>query len=168
MQPHHYLLALAVFWLFTLVSLPFLLATARRRAYSAGLETGLAKRQSIYEAEVQALEDELDGGAVEREAERRKYLTINAKLQATIAELEARGMFSNGLAVTHADHHLLRNSAETLALAFKTWSSMPGTEPWRGRATAQAHGLNSLATRIGAELRFLPATPLTDKKGEAA
>ncbi|MNJ75006.1 hypothetical protein D3C77_720320 [compost metagenome] len=82
----------------------------------------------------------------------------------TIAELEARVMSYTGLAVTHIDHKLLRNAAESLALAFKTWSSMPGTEPWRGRATSQAHGLNALAVRIGAELR----TALTAEKIESA
>lgn len=168
MQPQHYLLALAAMWLLTLAFLPLLFATARRHAHTAGLEEGLAKRHTMYELEINTLEGELAELAVEREAEQRKHLIATARLQATIVELDARATSDTSIVITHTDHQLLGNAADTLALAFKTWSLMPGTEPWRDRATAQTRGLSALAARTGAELRRATIAPSTNNTGAAA
>ncbi len=168
MQAHHYTLAIAALWLVTLALLPYLFRRATARAKAAGQAAAVLERDLYYTQRIEALNADLHRLNEERKEEQSKFIHSMSRRQALIEELEARVLSSTGLVVTHADHHLLRNSAETLALAFKTWSSMPGTEPWRGRATAQAHGLNSLATRISAELRLLPASPLADKTEEAA
>lgn len=168
MQQPHYILALGTLWIFTLAFLPFLFATARRRAFAHGLETGRNTRNTELKRYVKALETDLAYKAAELDAAKKSFTQAMNARRDTIAELEARVMSYTGLAVTHTDHQLLRNAAESLALAFKTWSSMPGTEPWRGRATAQAHGLNALAFRIGAELRMAPAAAKIESVGDAA
>lgn len=168
MQTQQIILALAISWLITLVILPFLFATARRRAFAHGLETGKVTRNTELNRYVKALETDLAYKAAELDAAKKNFTqAMNARLD-TIAELEARVMSYTGLAVTQADHQMLRNASETLALAFKTWTSMPGTDPWRCRATTQAVGLNALATRIGAELRMAPAAASIESAGEEA
>lgn len=164
----HYILALATLWLFTLAILPFLFSVARRRAFENGLTAGKTSGQAVNNHHIKTLEKALADKVTELEDAKKNFTQAMNARRDVIAELEERVMSYTGLAVTAADHRLLINAAETLALAFKTWSSMPGTEPWRGRATSQAHGLNALATRIGAELRMAPAASSAGSTGKAA
>lgn len=168
MQAHHYTLAFAALWLTTLALLPFLFSRATARAKAVGHAAAVQERDLHYSQQIEVLNSDLANLAKERKEEQSRFIRTMARRQKAIEELEDRVMSYTGLAVTHADHQLLRSAAESLALAFKTWSSMPGTEPCRGRATAQAHGLNALATRIGAELRMSPTSTPTESTGEAA
>jgi len=168
MQAHHYTLAFAALWLAPLTLLPYLFSRATASAKVDGHTAGVQERDAYYAQRIEALNADLHRQGKERQEEQSKFIRSMSQRQKVIDELEARAMSYTGLAVTHADHQLLRNAAESLALAFKTWSSMPGTEPWRGRATAQVHGLNALAGRIGTELGTAPAAPSTESAGEAA
>lgn len=60
MQPHQYALAAGIALLFTLATLPFLFALARRRAFSRGKAIGLEIRDITHAQQVRTLNDELD------------------------------------------------------------------------------------------------------------
>lgn len=164
----HYILALATLWLSTLAILPFLFSVARRRAFENGLTAGKTSGQAVNNHHIKTLEKALADKVTELEDAKKNFTQAMNARRDVIAELEERVMSYTGLAVTAADHRLLINAAETLALAFKAWSSIPGTEPWRGRATAQAHGLNALAARVSAELRVAPTATSTESAGVVA
>lgn len=168
MQAHHYTLALAVLWLATLALLPLLFSRATARSKADGHAAGTRERDLHYAQRIEALNTDLVRLGQQRIEEQTRFNRSMIQRQKTINELEERVMSYTGMAVTHADLQLVRNASESLALAFKTWSSLPGTEPWRTRATTQAVGLNALATRIGGELRMAPTTRPNESAGEAA
>lgn len=161
MQAHHYTLAFAALWLATLALLPLLLSRATARAKADGHAAGTRERDLHYADRIEALNADLLRLGQQRVDEQTRFNRSMIQRQKTINELEERVMSHTGLAVTVTDLQHVRSASETLALAFKTWSSLPGTEPWRSRATTQAAGLNALATRIGSELRMAPAIAST-------
>lgn len=165
MQPHHYAIGAGILWLATLTVLPYLFATARRRAFDNGVETGKAIQDHIIKLQLrearQALQDtraklQLTQQTCTQQLDARQA-GINA-LKATITELEARIMSYTGMPVTRPDYDLLISSAETLRLAEKTWKAAPGTEPWRNRATQQMQDIQALAMRVHSQLRSTPAS----------
>lgn len=153
----NYILALATLWIFTLAILPFLFSVARRRAFENGLTAGKVSGQAVNNHHIKTLEKALADKVTEFEDAKKNFTQAMNARRDVIAELEERVMSYTGLAVTTADHRLLVNTSETLALAFKTWAPLGGTEPWRERATTQANELNALALRISSELRAVPA-----------
>ncbi|ATR82972.1 hypothetical protein CS390_10635 [Pseudomonas sp. HLS-6] len=78
MQQQHYILALVALWLFTLAFLPFLFATTRHRASTAGFEDGLAKRHALHALEIEELEGELAKTGAECESLRAKLAELDA------------------------------------------------------------------------------------------
>lgn len=166
MQQQHYILALAVLWLFTLAFLPFLFSTAQRRAHNSGYSAGLIEQQRLTKEYTAALNNDITRLAEEREAEQKKFAQTKAALLATNAELEARILSYTGLAVTKSDYEQLTKAAETLQLAQRTWETAKGTEPWCIRAHNGSLSLQNLARRIHAQLRNTPAS--TTKAGETA
>ncbi|MNJ42729.1 hypothetical protein D3C77_377040 [compost metagenome] len=166
MQQQHYILALAVLWLFTLAFLPFPFRTAQRRAHNSGYSAGLIEQQRLNKGYSVALNNDITRLAEEREAEQKKFAQIKAALQATNAELEARILSYTGLAVSKRDYEQLTKAAETLQMAQRTWEAAKGTEPWCVRAHNGYLSIQSLARRIHAQLRNTPGN--ATEAGEAA
>ncbi|KPM60213.1 hypothetical protein [Pseudomonas monteilii] len=152
MQPHQYALAAGIALLFTLATLPFLFALARRRAFSRGKAIGLEIRDITHAQQVRTLNDELDDLEVQREAEQRKHHTTVANLKRTITELEERIMSYTGLAVTRTDYEQILAAAETLRLTERTLTAMKATTQGV-RAGQQASNLDELAKRVHTQLR---------------
>ncbi|RMT30926.1 hypothetical protein ALP50_03591 [Pseudomonas syringae pv. spinaceae] len=87
----------------------------------------------------------------------------------TIRQLEDQLKTASAGSLTKADLQVLSDTATTLGLAYKTWTPIKGTEPWRARAAMQLEQLNSIALRILGEIRSSEQSP--DKPtyaGEAA
>lgn len=158
MQPHHYAIGAGILWLATLTVLPYLFATARRRAFDRGLEAGKTQHKADLTLQIKGLKNELDEARIDVEAGQRKHHLAVAALKRTIGELEERIMSYTGMPVTRTDYDLLISAAETLRLAEKTWKAAPGTEPWRNRATQQMQDIQALAMRIHSQLRSTPAS----------
>ncbi|UVM65305.1 hypothetical protein LOY34_18450 [Pseudomonas sp. B21-009] len=168
MQPQQIILALATLWLFTLVALPFLFSTARRRAKESGFAAGLAQREADHTKQITDLNADIDAIAQERLKEQRAHLLVTSQRLAHIEELEARIMSYSGLAVTKVDYEHLTSAAETLRLARNTWQKLQGTELWCKRAYAECQGLLRLASRIHAELRPSPSPSPAIQQGDVA
>lgn len=164
MQPHQQVLALGILWLATLVVLPFLFATARRRAHALGFLEGQEIKEVADTLHIRQLEQdlamkqvELDNARIQAEADQRKHHLAVAGLKGSIRELEARIMVYTGLAVIRADYELLIGAAETLRLTERTLNAMKATQQ-ASRAGLQAAELDSLAKRVHVQLRETPAT----------
>ncbi|MER2095799.1 MAG: hypothetical protein ABS977_02725 [Pseudomonas qingdaonensis] len=166
MQTHQYVLAAGIAWLFTLIALPFLFATARRRAFDHGHTAALAARDTTYRHRIETLNTSLATAAESHYDELRMHLRTISALRKEVSELEARVMSYTGLAVTRTDYEHLKNAAETLRLARNTWQKLQGTEPWCARAYAECQGLLKLASRVHAELRTSPSSAI--QQGDAA
>ncbi|TRO33892.1 hypothetical protein EQ845_16725 [Pseudomonas putida] len=173
MQPHQYAIGAGIIWLATLTVLPYLFATARRRAFDNGVKTGKVMQDHIIKLQLkeamQALQDtraelQLTQRACTQQLDARQA-DINT-LKTTITELEARIMSYTGMPVTRPDYDLLISTVETLRLTEKTWKAAPGTEPWRNRATQQMQDIQALAMRVHSQLRNTPGS--TAIAGEAA
>lgn len=164
MQPHQYILAASIAWLFTLIALPFLFATARRRAFDHGHAIGLAARNTTHRHQMETLNRSLTNVAESHHDELRTHLRTISALRKEVAELEARIMSYTGIAVTRADYDQLLATANTLRLANRTLTALK-SEPQAARAGHQAEALDDLAKRIHAQLR---ATPASASKAEVA
>lgn len=160
MQPYQYALSTGIVFLFLLAILPYLLATARRRAHEEGKEIGLAERNASHALRLRTLNEELAEFAVQREAVQRKHLKTVANLKLTISELEERIMSYTGMPVTRADYELLKKVGETLQLAHRTMKALKSDQQ-ASLAKAQALSVDSLAKRIHAQLRSTPSTAST-------
>lgn len=160
MQPYQYALSTGIVLLFLLAILPYLLATARRRAHEEGKEIGLAERNATHAQRLRTLNEELAELAVQREAVQRKHLKTVANLNLTISELEERIMSYTGMPVTRADYELLTKVGKTLQLTHRTMKALK-SDLQASQATVQALSVNSLASRIHAQLRATPATAST-------
>lgn len=158
MQQQHYILALAVLWLFTLAFLPFLFRTAHRSARNSGYSAGLIDHERLTKGHIKALNSDIIRLAEEREAEQKKFAQIKTALLAANSELEARISSYTGLAVTKLDHEQLTKAAETLQLAQRTWETAKGTEPWCVRAHNERLSIQALARRIHKQIRTTPAS----------
>lgn len=160
MQPYQYALSTGIVLLFVMAILPYLLATARRRAHEEGKEIGLAERDATHTQRIRKLKEELAELAVQREADQRKHLKTVANLKLTISELEERIMSYTGMPVTRTDFELLTKVGETLQLAHRTMKALKSDQQ-ASLATAQALSVDSLAKRVHAQLRSTPATAST-------
>ncbi|OAI91576.1 hypothetical protein [Pseudomonas putida] len=164
MQAQHFTLAAGIALILGLVVANYLFARTRVRAYEHGRTDGLKERDAMAWKKLQALDLTLAERAVAREQEQRQYLHSKAAMQATIDELEARVRAYTGLAVTPQDHQLLTKAAETLDIAYRTFSAIKGTEAWQSRAGSEAAGLRKLAELMHAEIREKAA--ITPAKSE--
>lgn len=160
MQPYQYALSAGIVLLFVMAILPYLLATARRRAHEEGKEIGLAERDATHIQRIRTLNEELAELAVQREADQRKHLKTVANLKLTISELEERIMSYTGMPVTRTDFELLTKVGETLQLAHRTMKALKSDQQ-ASLAAVQALCVDSLAKRIHAQLRITPATAST-------
>lgn len=160
MQPYQYALSAGIVLLFVMAILPYLLATARRRAHEEGKEIGLAERDATHTQRIRKLKEELAELAVQREADQRKHLKTVANLKLTISELEERIMSYTGMPVTRTDFELLTKVGETLQLAHRTMKALKSDQQ-ASLAAVQALCVDSLAKRIHAQLRSTPATAST-------
>ncbi|WP_024717541.1 hypothetical protein [Pseudomonas putida] len=158
MQPHQQTLALGIVWLATLVVMPFLFATARRRAHALGFMEGQEVKEAAHAHRVRQLERDLADKQAELDTARKAFTAHMEVRREVIAEPEERIMPYTGLPVTRADYDLLISATETLNLAEKTWRAAPGAEPWRYRAAKQEQDIQALAMRIHFQLRSTPAT----------
>jgi hypothetical protein len=165
MQPHQQVLALGTLWLATLVVMPFLFATARRRAHALGFMEGQEIREVAHAHRIRQLERDLAEKQAELDTARKAFTAHMDARRETIAELEERIMSYTGLAVSKADYQALINACETLETAGRTWKQLKGAEAWVARTEHQGRCLRELAGRVRNELRD-PAASTTD--GEVA
>ena len=156
MQPHQQVLALGILWLATLVVLPFLFATARRRAHALGFMDGQEVKEAAHTHRVRQLERDLADKQAELDTARKAFTAHLEARRETIAELEARIMSCTGLTVTKADYEKLVSASSTMRLAQRTFKALK-TEAEATRAGAQADVIDDLAKRIHAQLRSTPA-----------
>lgn len=161
MQPHQQVLALGILWLATLVVLPFLFATARRRAHALGFMEGQEVKEAAHTHRVRQLERDLADKQAELDTARKTFTAHMEARRETIAELEERIMSYTGLAVTKADYQALISATETLETAGRTWKQLKGAEAWVARTEHQGRSLRELAVRVRNELRE-PTAPTTD------
>ncbi|MBV4500765.1 hypothetical protein [Pseudomonas shirazensis] len=106
MQPHQYALAAGVIWLVTLTILPFLIATARRRAYALGFEAG-----KVYSDQTLNLQLK----------EARQSLELLRADNTHVAKHAKNPADAQVLQVNH--RQTLLEIAETLRVAAETWSA---------------------------------------------
>ncbi|QDY37579.1 hypothetical protein [Pseudomonas putida] len=161
MQPHQQILALGIVWLATLVVLPFLFATARRRAHALGVMEGQEFKDATHKHHIRTLEKELTDKQAELDAARKNFISAMDARREIITELEARIMSYTGLAVTKADYQALISASETLETTGRTWKQLKGAEAWVTRTEHQGRSLRELARRVRNELRE-PAAPTAD------
>jgi hypothetical protein len=161
MQPHQQVLALGILWLATLVVLPFLFATARRRAHALGFMEGQEVKEAAHTHRVRQLKRDLADKQAELDTARKAFTAHMEARRETIAELEERIMSDTGLAVTKADYQALISASETLETAGRTWKQLKGAEAWVTRTEHQGRSLRDLAGRVRNELRD-PAAPTAD------
>lgn len=166
MQPHQQVLALGILWLATLVVLPFLFATARRRAHAMGFMEGQEIKEVAHAHHIRQLERDLADKQAELDAARKDFIAHMGARRETIAELEERIMSYTGVAVSKADYQALISACETLETAGRTWKQLKGAEAWVTRTEHQGRSLRELAGRVRNELRD-PAASTSDK-GAAA
>lgn len=166
MQPHQQVLALGILWLATLVVLPFLFATARRRAHAMGFMEGQEIKEVAHAHHIRQLERDLADKQAELDTARKTFIAHMDARRETIAELEERIMSYTGLAVGKADYQALISACETLETAGRTWKQLKGAEAWVTRTQHQGRSLRELAGRVRNELRD-PAASISDK-GAAA
>lgn len=157
MQPHQQVLALGILWLATLVLLPFLFATARRRAHALGFMEGQEVKEAAQAQLVRQFERDLADKQAELDTARKVFTAHMEARRETIAELEERIMSYTGLAVTKADYQALISATETLETAGRTWKQLKGAEAWVARTEHQGRSLRELAGRVRNELRNEPA-----------
>lgn len=157
MQPHQQVLSLGILWLATLVVLPFLFATARRRAHALGFMEGQEVKEAAHTHRVRQLERDLTDKQAELDTARKAFTAHMEARRETIAELEERIMSYTGLAVTKADYQALISATETLETAGRTWKQLKGAEAWVARTEHQGRSLRELAGRVRNELRNEPA-----------
>ncbi|MDD2005644.1 hypothetical protein [Pseudomonas putida] len=165
MQPHQQVLALGILWLATLVVMPFLFATARRRAHALGFMEGQEIKETAHAHRMRQLERDLADKQAELDTARKAFTAHMESRRETIAELEERIMSYTGLAVSKADYQALISACETLETAGRTWKQLRGAEAWVARTEHQGRSLRELAGRVRNELRD-PATSTTG--GEVA
>ncbi len=165
MQPHQQVLALGILWLATLVVMPFLFATARRRAHALGFMEGQEIREVAHAHRIRQLERDLAEKQAELDTARKAFTAHMEARRETITELEERIMSYTGLAVTKADYQALTSACETLETAGRTWKQLKGAEAWVARTEHQGRSLRELAARIRNELR---GDPLAADTGAAA
>lgn len=165
MQPHQQVLALGILWLTTLVVMPFLFATARRRAHALGFMEGQEIRETAHAHRIRQFERDLAEKQAELDTARKAFTAHMEARRETIAELEERIMSYTGLAVSKADYQALISACETLETAGRTWKQLKGAEAWVARTEHQGRSLRELAWRVRNELRD-PATSTTH--GEVA
>lgn len=166
MQPHQQVLALGILWLATLVVLPFLFATARRRAHALGFMEGQEVKEVAHTHRVRQLERDLADKQAELDTARKAFTAHMEARRETIAELEERIMSYTGLAVSKADYQALISATETLETAGRTWKQLTGAEAWVARTEHQGRSLRALAQRVRNELRETSTEAVTP--GEAA
>lgn len=166
MQPHQQVLALGILWLATLVVLPFLFATARRRAHALGFEECQEIKVAAHTHRVRQLERDLDDKQAELDRARKAFTAYMEARREVIAELEERIMSYTGLAVTKADYQALICASETLETAGRTWKQLKGAEVWVTRTERQGRTLRELALRVRTELRTPASSAAT--LGDAA
>lgn len=165
MQPHQQVLALGILWLATLVVMPFLFATARRRAHALGFEECQELKEATHAHRVRQLERDLADKQAELDTARKNFISAMEARREIITELEERIMSYTGLAVSKADYQALMSACETLETAGRTWKQLKGAEAWVVRTEHQGRSLRELARRVRNELRD-PKTSTTD--GEVA
>ncbi|WEL56691.1 hypothetical protein PZ739_05850 [Pseudomonas kermanshahensis] len=153
MQPHQQVLALGILWLATLVVMPFLFATARRRAHALGFMEGREIKDVAHAHRIGQLERDLADKQAELDTARKAFTAHMEARRETIAELEDRIMSYTGLAVTKADYQALISACETLEIAGRTWKQLKGAEAWVARTEHQGRSLRELAGRVRNELR---------------
>lgn len=153
MQPHQQVLALGVVWLATLVVMPFLFATARRRAHALGFEECLEVKEAAHAHRVRQLERDLADKQAELDTARKKFMSAMEARREIITELEERIMSYTGLAVSKADYQALISACETLETAGRTLQQLKGAEAWVTRTEYQGRSLRDLALRVRNELR---------------
>ncbi|MCE0938149.1 hypothetical protein LU667_14270 [Pseudomonas kurunegalensis] len=156
MQPHQQVLALGILWLATLVVLPFLFATARRRAHALGFEECQEIKEAAHTHRVRQLERDLADKQAELDTARKSFTDHMEARREVIAELEERIMSYTGLAVSKADYQALISAIETLETAGRTWKQLKGAEAWVTRTEQQGRSLRELALRVRNELRNEP------------
>lgn len=164
MQLHHYVLAISIGWMVTLIILPFLIAKTRRLAYNRGFEAGKAFHDQTLALQLQEAKNARDDLRTELQWARQAYEQQLAARQAnitalkgSISELEARIMSYTGLAVTRADYELLIGTSETLRLAERTLDALKAQRQATA-AAARAEGIDGLAKRVHTQLRDTPAS----------
>ncbi|WP_312392060.1 hypothetical protein [Pseudomonas sp.] len=155
MQPQQLVLAIGILWLATLVALPFLFATARRRAHAAGLAKGKTIKDAAHVHQIRMVERHLADKQAELVNAQKAFTAHMEARRQVIAELEDRIMSYTGLAVTKADYQALIAVCETLETAGRTWKQLKGAEAWVARTEQQGRSLRELATRIRTELPTL-------------
>jgi len=167
MQPHQYALGAGILWLATLTILPFLIATARRRAYALGFEAGKTFHDQILNLQLKDAKQAQDDLRAElQRTQEICTLQLDARqasitaLKASMSELEARIMSYTGLAVTKSDYERLISASSTMRLAQRTLKALKSL-PQADRAAAHADALDELAKRIHAQLRSTPASAAT-------
>lgn len=153
MQPHQQVLALGILWLATLVVMPFLFATARRRAHALGFMEGQEIKEVAHAHRIRQLERDLAEKQAELDTARKAFTAHMEARRETIAELEERIMSYTGLAVSKADYQALISAIETLETAGRTWKQLKGAEAWVTRTEHQGRSLRELALRVRNELR---------------
>ncbi|RMS10192.1 hypothetical protein ALP72_04492 [Pseudomonas coronafaciens pv. coronafaciens] len=167
MQAQHIiiLVGLAVCFLLLTVFMARAIKRALRRSYWTGQSVGIADNT----ARMDALNADIAMLARRGDRDRKGFLhTIELK-NLTIRQLEDQLKAGCTGSLTKADLQVLSDTAITLGLAHKMWTSIKGTEPWRARAATQLEQLNSIVLRILGEIRSSEQSP--DKPtyaGEAA
>lgn len=134
---------------------------ALRRSYSAGKTAGVADSS----ARLDALNADIAMLTRRRERERKGFLNCIELKNLTIRDFEERLTDSPTCLLTHADMQVLLDTATTLDLAYKTWTQMKGTEPWRARAASQHAHLKGIAGLDTARIR--PSDRLSGATDEA-
>lgn len=162
MQPHQQVLALGILWLATLVVMPFLFATARRRAHALGFEECQEIKEAAHTHRVRQLERDLADKQAELNTARKAFTANMEARREVIAELEERIMSYTGLAVSKADYQALISACETLETAGRTWKQLKGAEAWVARTKHQGRSLRELAGRVRNDLRD-PAAAVAEK-----
>lgn len=160
MQPHQLVLAIGILWLITLVALPLLFATARRRAHAAGLAEGKAIKDAAHMHQNRKLQRDLADKQAELVSAQKAFTAHMEARRQVITELEERIMSYTGLAVTKADYDNLVNASSTMRLAQRTLKALKSL-PQADRAADHAEVLDGLAKRVHAQLRATPASSST-------
>jgi len=157
MQPHQFVLASGILWLVTLVALPFLLATARRRAHASGLAEGKAMKDAAHIQQIRMFERDMADKQAELVNAQKAFTAHMEARRQVITELEERIMSYTGLAVTKADYDNLVSATSTMRLAQRTLKALKSL-PQADRAADHAEVLDGLAKRVHAQLRATPAS----------
>lgn len=150
-------IAILIGLIFGFILFTFFVRRALTRALGDGFDLGKTAGVVEQAERYNALNNTLGDASRQFERERISMLdTIRIKNQ-VITSLTGQLHDAENCALSKQDLQALRNVAETLGLALRTWAALPGSEPHQARAKAQVEQLNVMANRVLSGLAKRPA-----------